>query len=290
MARHLVEAALFALARLLFRALPLDAASGLGGWLGRMLGSRFKRLNHVARVNLRIAFPEKTEAERDAIRLRMWEHLGRVAAEFAHLPGNGLYERMSCEGLHRLPVGDKPVQFISGHFGNWELNYPLAQEHGVPVTLIYRHANNPFIEHMIMRIRKSHAADMLAKGRRGAMKLARVLKSRMSLAMLVDQKMNEGIAIPFFGVDAMTAPAVAQFALRFNMPIVPSRVVRTQGCHFRATLYPPLDVPRTGDAEADTRAILLAINALLEGWIREHPEQWFWVHRRWDKALYFTCQ
>lgn len=284
--RHASEAALFACAFLLFRALPLDLASALGGWIGKTLGPRLSRLHHVAQVNVGIAFPEKSPEEKARILRGMWENIGRVAAEFAHLPGNALYARVSCEGTYHLPRRGQAVQFISGHYGNWELTYPVAHQHGIPVTLVYRHANNPWIERMIASQRASQAASMLPKGPRGAMKLARAIRSRMSLALLVDQKMNEGIAVPFFGRPAMTAPAVAQFAMRFGMPIIPARVVRTQGCHFRATIYPPLSLPNTGDAEADTRAILTAINAMLEQWIREHPEQWFWVHRRWEKELY----
>ena len=99
--------------------------------------------------------------------------------------------------------------------------------------------------------------------------------------MLVDQKMNDGIAVPFFGRDAMTAPALAQLAMRYDMPIIPARVVRRQGAHFDSVIYPPLAYEKTGDSARDTLAIMTAINAMLESWIRETPEQWFWVHRRW---------
>lgn len=284
--RHLLEACVFLTAFALFRLLPLDAASWLGGALGRRFGPLPGKANRVARVNLALAFPEKSEAEREAIRLGMWEHLGRVAAEFAHLPGEKLLARVNVSGVEHLPKRQHPVQFVSGHFGNWELSYPIAHAHGVPVTLIYRHANNPYIEKFITRIRAHHADDMLPKGPRGALRLARALKRKSSLALLIDQKMNEGVPIPFFGREAMTAPAVAQFAARFAMPIITARVVRTGGAHFAATIDPPLQLPESGDAEADARALLAAINARLEGWIREHPEQWFWIHRRFEKSLY----
>ncbi len=125
---------------------------------------------------------------------------------------------------------------------------------------------------------------MLPKGGQGAVRLLRAIKNGQSLAMLVDQKMNDGIAVPFFGRDAMTAPAIAEFALRYDMPIIPVRVVRTKGCHFEATVYPPLEYEKTGDEEKDSLIIMTKINALLESWIREHPAQWFWVHKRWPKA------
>lgn len=283
--KHLMEAGALFLVMAFFRALPLDAASALGGWLGRRIGPMLRQ-TQVAKRNLAFAFPEKSEAEREAICGRMWDHLGRVLAEFAHLPGNKLFACMSFSGLHHLPPPGKPVLFVSGHFGNWELLAPSACLYGVPVTMVYRHINNPYVDRFIARRRARYTSGMLPKGPRGALRLARALRAKESLALLVDQKMNEGISVPFFGREAMTAPAVAQLALRFTMPIIPTRVVRTHGAHFQATAYPPLAISRTGDEAADIRAILLELNRLLEGWIREYPEQWFWIHRRFAKECY----
>jgi len=99
--------------------------------------------------------------------------------------------------------------------------------------------------------------------------------------MLVDQKMNNGIAVPFFGRPAMTAPALAQLALRFDCPVVPARVVRLNGAHFQLIVYPPLEVAKTGDREHDTLTLMTQVNTMIEGWIRERPEQWLWLHNRW---------
>jgi len=93
--------------------------------------------------------------------------------------------------------------------------------------------------------------------------------------------MNDGIPIPFFGRPAMTAPALAEFALRFDCPVVPARVERLRGARFRITLYPPMDLPRTGDRRADVVAIMTKINAVIEEWVRERPDQWLWLHNRW---------
>ena len=101
--------------------------------------------------------------------------------------------------------------------------------------------------------------------------------------MLVDQKYNEGIPVPFFGRDAMTAPTVAELALRFQVPLVPARVERLKGARFRLTLLPPLDLPNSGDRAADVHTVMSQVNALFESWIRDRPEQWLWLHRRWPK-------
>jgi KDO2-lipid IV(A) lauroyltransferase len=280
MMRYRVEAWLLAGLLRVLRMLPLDCASALGAWLGVRIGPLLSA-DKVARKNLARVFPEKSDAERDAIRRGMWAHLGGVALEFPFLAGNDLFSRVTFRGLEHLPPPGKPVVFVSGHFGNWELTYPMGHQYGVPVTLIYRRANNPYVEALITRVRRVHADDMFQKGQQGARQMARVIREGKSLAMLIDQKFNQGVAVPFFGREAMTAPTVAQLALRYGMPILPMRVVRDSGAHFTATLYPPLEIARTGDEEADVRAVLAQLHAVLEGWIREYPEQWFWVHRRW---------
>lgn len=283
--KHLLEAALFLAVYGAFRALPLDAASWAGGALLHAIGPRTK-LDRVARRNLELAFPEKSSEERDAIRLGMWRHLGRVVGEFAHLRTRALSFRISYKGLENLPQAGTRLAFVSGHFGNWELFGPMGRDHGVPLTLVYREANNPYLERLIARVRGAHAESLIPKGPQGAMRIISAIKQKQALALLVDQKMNEGVAVPFFGRDAMTAPAVAQFALRFGTTIVPSYVVRTQGCHFQAAVLKPLAIAKTGNDEADIHAILTQLNRMMEGWIRAHPEQWLWVHRRWDKQEY----
>lgn len=101
--------------------------------------------------------------------------------------------------------------------------------------------------------------------------------------MLVDQKMNDGIVVPFLGQDAMTAPALAQFALRYDCPVIPARVERLDGARFRITVLPPIPLARTGDRQTDIFNAMVQVNGLLEQWIRERPEQWLWLHRRWPK-------
>lgn len=265
-----------------FRALPLDVASFFGGFIGRAVGP-WLRAHKTARRNLAMAFPDKSEGERRSLLNRMWNNLGRTAAELAYLPEDALHRRVTVMGAEHLPPPGQPVLFFSGHLGNWELAYPMARRYGIPTTLIYRHANNPYVERIIANLRATQCAGMLTKGARGAFKLTSAIK-RGALAMLVDQKMNEGIPVPFFGRDAMTAPAIAHMALRFHMPIIPVRMVRKGGCRFDGILYPPLRFERTGDEEKDARAIMTQINAMLEAWIREHPEQWFWVHKRWPEG------
>lgn len=263
-----------------FRLLPLDTASNIGGMLGRKIGP-FLSAHRTAQKNLEMIFPEKTPTEIAHILRGMWDNLGRVAAELPYLPTEALYSRVTLKGSENFPKPGQPVLFFSAHLGNWELTYPTAFESGLSMTLIYRHANNPYVDKLITNMRQSRCTHLLPKGPRGALKMAHAIKRGDAIAMLIDQKMNDGIAVPFFGRPAMTAPAIAKLALRYDLPIIPARVARTSGCHFETTIFPPLAYEKTGDEEADVLAIMIRINALLENWIREEPEQWFWVHKRW---------
>lgn len=265
-----------------FRCMPLDMASAVGGFMARAVGP-FLGAHKIARSNLAMIYPDMTPPAQRRILMDMWDNLGRVAAELPHLATDMLFERMQVKGMEHVPLTGKPVIFFSGHIGNWELAYPIAFHAGVPMTLIYREANNPFVDQIINTIRATQSSAMFPKGPRGAIKMLRAIKEGHSLAMLVDQKMNEGIPVPFFGREAMTAPAIAELALRYDMPIIPARVMRTKGCHFTGTIYPPLHYDKTGDEAKDSLTIMTQINAILESWIRETPGQWFWVHRRWPK-------
>lgn len=125
--------------------------------------------------------------------------------------------------------------------------------------------------------------ELLPKGRKGAARALALLKRGGHVAIMMDQKQNEGIPVPFFGRDAMTTPAVAQFALRLKLPVIPTRTVRLDGARFRVDVEPPLMFERSGDHDADVAALTAKITQVVERWVREHPEQWLWVHRRWPK-------
>lgn len=280
--KHLAEFWLMKFLFAGFRLLPLDAASYIGGLMARVIGPRLKA-HQTAESNLSAVFPGMDSEERYRVLDAMWDNLGRVAAELPHLPGPGLLARVTLRGTENFPPRGQPSIFFSGHFGNWELAHPAAFQQGFPVAAIYRHANNPLVDDFITRIRASHAGEMIPKGAKHSIRIIRAIRSGMTLAMLVDQKMNEGIAVPFFGRPAMTAPAMAELALRYDLPVIPARVLRTGGAHFEITLFPALVPEKTGDTQADVLALMTRVNAQLEGWIREYPAQWFWVHQRWPK-------
>lgn len=281
--RYQIEAGFLGVFFSFLGALPLDKSSALGGKIAQFVGPRLKA-HKTAKKNIARFLPELSADEQQVLLKRMWDNLGRTSAELAHLNKDEIAKRITLEGAENLPAPNTPALFFSGHIGNWELLPLAAKQRGVLITLVYRRANNPFVDDFIADIRSTHAGNMFPKGPTGAVKMARAIKNNEAIAMLADQKMNDGISVPFFGVDAMTAPAIAMLALRYDLPIIPARVMRTGGAHFKAIAYPALDVHKTGDDEKDQLAIMKEINNTLEGWIRETPEQWFWVHQRWPKV------
>jgi KDO2-lipid IV(A) lauroyltransferase len=267
--------------------LPLDAASALGGMLARRIGPRLGVSNR-ARRNLRSALPELSSPQIEAILRGMWDNLGRLAAEYPHLRKIRVFgagsrvETTGLEHLDQVLAAGRRVILFGGHLGNWEIAALAAGQHGLDIAQIYRAANNPLIDGMIARLRGGNG-ELIPKGAVASRRAVAALRRGGHVSLLADQKLNEGIAVPFFGRPAMTAPALALLALRFDCAVLPARVERVKGAHFRLTLYPPLDLPRTGDRDADTATLMTAVNATLEDWIRERPEQWFWVHSRWPE-------
>jgi KDO2-lipid IV(A) lauroyltransferase len=280
-ARYALEAALVFIAYCFFSLFPLGMASATGGFILRRIGPHLP-VTAVARRNLSRAFPEKGAAELEKIVTGMWENIGRVIGEYPHL--SRLWRRVELEGKEFLSTAagsGKSAIFCGGHFANWEINAIAAKNAGIDLHLVYRRPNNPYVDGLLRHVRSSGVSGHIAKGAEGARAMLSVLKKNGSLGILADQKLNEGIPVPFFGREAMTATAIAAFALKFDCPVYPVRIERRKGAHFKMTVFPALNLPQTGDKEKDTRAMLVEMNRLFEEWIRARPEQWLWIHRRW---------
>ncbi len=283
-AAHLAQAAgLFAL-MMVFGILPVDWASWLGGFLGRTFGPRLG-LSRRALANISRALPGNDESQNRRILRGMWDNLGRAVAEYPHLEWicaarSGRVEIVNEDAVKELLNDGKPGIVFGGHFGNWEVGpSTIHRLMGGSLVSVYREANNPWVDRLLRHWQRSRRA--VAKGAEGGRDLIRHLKQGGHVAMLVDQKLNDGIAVPFFGRDAMTAPAIARLGLRFGCPVVPIRTERLRGAHFRFTVLPRLELADTGNNAADVLAAMTRINALIESWVRARPEQWLWLHRRW---------
>ncbi len=282
--RYRLEADLLEAVFGLFRLLPIDAASWLGGWLGRTIGPR-TRAHRTASRNLASAMPELSETEVHTTLMAMWDNLGRVTGEYPHLDellaGGARTELVGAEHLHAAAVAGVPVAFFSGHFGNWEILSSAPSRNGIETVQIYRAANNPFADRVIEQMRRPVGGRRVRKGARGAREMLAAIRGGQSLALLMDQKMNDGIPATFFGRPAMTSTGLVDAALRYDMPVIAARVERLGGAHFRVVIEPPVKLTRSGDRQADIAAGVAWINQKLEGWIRSAPGLWFWVHQRW---------
>ena len=285
--RYGVEAAGFFLLMGIFRTLSLDAASNLGGWMGRRIFSRLPP-DKIARANLKAAYPEKTAAARDAIRIAMWDNLGRTVAEYPHLKQfsfNGADPRLQIEHigyLHAALARDKGLLFLSGHMGNWELLPITGQIWGLDGATVVRPPNNPYVANWIARQRGlTGPKDQIGK-HSGAKRIFVQLRSGKVIYMLADQKNNEGIAVPFFGRDAMTTPVPAALALKLGATILfAASHRRGRSARFDIIVEPAIDFTPSGDEARDTRMLTEMITARIEKMIRAEPSQWLWIHRRW---------
>jgi len=287
--RYGAEAAVFLGFMALFRVIGLDKASRLGGWIGRNI---FPLLppDRIARANLALAFPEKTVEERNEIRGIMWDNLGRVVGEYPHL------DRFSPKGedpriSYSLPAGmtvadlmSKPLIFLSGHFANWEMMPILAHQVGLDAAAVVRPPNNPYVAQWVADRRRINGPGTLIAKHNAMRSMMSQLRGNKSLCMLVDQKLREGIAAPFFGRDAMTTPAPAAMALKTGASILIAANRRLPGARFEVTVYAMDDfVPSGNDAE-DIKALTAAITARIEKIVRADPGQWLWIHNRWPTA------
>jgi KDO2-lipid IV(A) lauroyltransferase len=180
-------------------------------------------------------------------------------------------------------AADKSFIIVAAHLGNWEVNSIVGAQRGALLANIYRKADNPYLEAYFRRVRGPFCGELIPKGRMGVRRMLGVLKEGKPLGLMIDQKLNEGEAIPFFGRDAMTPTAPAELAKRLDIPLIPVRCERLKASHFRVTIYPPMDLPNSGHKKADAIRVMHDLNIMLEGWIKDRPEQWFWVHRRWPK-------
>lgn len=273
--------ALLAIAGLL-RPLGLDRASALMGACWRRLAP-FNARHARADAHLAAALPELSEAERSVVLADMWENLGRTAAETILLdlllaeP-----ERIVCdvpaEELHKATSG---AIFVSLHSGNWEVVSVPLRDAGVALKAVYKPLSNPLVEDWLLAKRSPvYPGGLIGRQHGVALKLRSIARAGATLAIIADQTDRTSITVDFFGRPARAMPFPALLARRLGLPLFVGRSIRTHGAHFRIEGR-WLEVPRTDDAEADSAALTQAIHTVFEGWIRQHPEQWMWAHRKW---------
>ncbi|MGQ3043153.1 MAG: lysophospholipid acyltransferase family protein [Brevundimonas aurantiaca] len=281
--------ALFAFLRLL----GVERASALGGWLLRTLGPLTGTQKTVMR-NLRIAFPEMPPDRREALAREQWDRTGRTFAELAVMdqltPAGGRVEVVGMERLHALRDSGRPAVLISGHLANFEVMAAVIMASGVPCQVTYRAANNPYVDAQIRKSRERYGIRLFAPKGDGTRDLMAGMKRGDSIALLVDQKYNQGPEVEFFGQPVNASPGAARLALKFGTVMQPLSVVRLPGARFRVTAHEPITVRETEDKAAAVLAGIQAANRFVEERVREVPEDWFWVHKRWPDRVYAALE
>ena len=249
--------------------------------------------HRVGRANLAAAFPEKSAAEIDAILREVWANLGRVGAEFAHLdrlwdldldqPNAGRIEASQevVERFLKVRAAGQPVLCFAAHYGNWELSAVAAATHGIAGAVLYRAPNIADIDRFVREIRATNMGILVPTTLDAPVRIANLLQSGVPVGMLVDQHYSRGVDVTFFGRRCKANPLIARLARQVECPIYGTRIIRLPHNRFRVELTGPIEPARDRDGRVDIAGTMQVIMKMIEGWIREHPEQWLWLHRRW---------
>jgi Kdo2-lipid IVA lauroyltransferase/acyltransferase len=262
------------------------------GRITRFIGPRLRE-DRIGRENLRAAFPEKSPEEIEKILAGVWDNLGRIGAEFAHLDHIWDYD-IDCPEKSRVEIpprthelfaqlknDGKPALIFASHLGNWELPALAAVAHGLDAAILFRRPNSQSADRAIERIRAVKMGTLIPAGREAPLKLAEALQNGQHVAMLVDQYLTNGVEVTFFGRKTRANPMLARLLRQVDCPIHGTRIIRLPGHRFRAELSEEVKPVRDASGQIDIQGTMQAVTSVVEGWIREYPDQWLWLHRRW---------
>jgi Kdo2-lipid IVA lauroyltransferase/acyltransferase len=251
------------------------------------------KYHRIGRQNLAMAFPEKSRAERDALLMRVWENLGRTIGEYPHLdrlwdfdwehPHEGRIVSDDAAVFDQLRDDGRPGVIFAAHLGNWELPALLTALYGFKGGVVYRAPNNARVAAEVKRIREGLMGQLVPTGIEGVIVARTILEDGGHVGMLVDQHSRTGTPVTFFGRECLANPLLARLARLYDCPIVGVRAVRLPDHRFRIAAAGPIDPPRDARGRIDEQATMQVITSIIEGWVREHPDQWLWLHRRWRK-------
>lgn len=278
---------LFAFARLI----GPDCSANLGGFLARSLGPLLP-VHRTAIANLEAAFPQTSHREIRRIARAAWDNLGRTGFEYPHLDVLVDYDhanpnpkgRIEVDGVEHflaLKADGRPALIFSAHLANWELPAIIAARYGLETTAVFRAPNDPTAARIVAEVRGKTMGGLEASRPGMVFALQGILDRGGHVGALIDQHLSRGVVTPFMGRPALTNPLLGKLARRFECPVHGVRVIRLPGHRFRIALTPPLDLPRDAEGRIDVAGAMTMMTATVESWVREYPEQWLWMHRRW---------
>ena len=269
---------------LIFKLLGWKYSGIFSGNIFKIIGPLF-RSNQLCYSNLSKAFPEFNELDKKKIVKKMWFNYGQIFSEYMYLKDFRINKKFSEKIiiknqniLHSIKENSKPVVFISGHFNNFELMAMHIEKSGVNLAAIYRPLNNIFLNPIMERIRKKYICKkQIKKGISGTKEILNFFKNGTSIALMIDQRVTEGLRTNFFGFPASTTTIPAQFIKKFGASVVPIHIERNEKSNFVMTINEPLNFSEN----ETTENITSGLNEFIEKMIKKNPEQWIWTHNRW---------
>jgi Kdo2-lipid IVA lauroyltransferase/acyltransferase len=267
--------------------------ANFAGAFMRKIGPLFPE-HRIGRAQLRSAFPEKSDTEIEKILGGVWDNLGRIAIEFAHLdefcvegfgrqtPDVITYPPESKERYDWIMKSGRATIGFAAHLANWELPGVGAKLIGAKSAVLFRRPNIGAVSDVIVKLREPLMGELVPTGLDAPVKLARLLQSGIHVGMLADQHYSKGVEVTFFGRSCLANPLIAMLARQTELPIYGMRVVRKQdGNGFWGEVSDPVEAVRDAGGRVDIKGTMQAVTTVIEGWIRQYPEQWLWLHRRW---------
>jgi Kdo2-lipid IVA lauroyltransferase/acyltransferase len=275
------------------RAFDPDKTAKFFGRASRFIG-RMLREDRIGRENLKAAFPAKSPEEIERILDGVWDNLGRIGAEFAHLDHIWDYDPdhpdkdsrvefspRTKELFDQIRDDGKPALIFACHLGNWELPALAAVAHGLDAAILFRRPNSEAADRAIERTRTINMGTLIPAGRDAPLRLAQALQEGKHVAMLVDQYLTNGVEVTFFGRKTTANPMLARLRRQVDCPIHGTRIIRLPNNRFRAELSEEVKPVFDAAGQIDVQGTMQEVTNVVEGWVREYPEQWLWLHRRW---------
>jgi len=281
--KYIIQFILIVLLFFIYRLIGLKLATFLSSLMFMYLGPLFKS-KMVINNNLSIAFPNISNSKKTEIIKKMWSNYGKIFAEYIYI-GKFRYgsfsKKIKVENqdiLNKIKKDASPVIFVSGHFDNFELMAMHIEKSGINLSVIYRPLNNKFLNPLMEKIRKRFICkNQIEKGSSGTRKLLKQFKQGNSIALMIDQRVSEGISASFFSKKALTTTIPAQFVKKFKAKVVPIHIERVNGNNFNLKIHHPINFSEKETIES----ITLKLNQILEKMIIKNPDQWIWTHNRW---------
>lgn len=287
--RYTLEAQIVKFGLFLFEIIGLKNSSNLGSFLAKLIGKRIS-VNNLARENIVKSLPNLSPEKVEEVLDGMWDNLGRIVGEFVHISNFTGHQLLNY--AHLDEESQSNIEYIkqnfnggiifSAHIGNWEIGPKIFLEKGINVKTVYRPLNNAYVDDMTAKIR---GVELISKSAKGNKQIINEIKNGNYVIILADQKISDGIWVPFFNRRALTTASIAKLALKYNIPLIPARSIRVgKEFKFLVQVEKPIEFQKTDSISEDSIISLTTkVNQKLEEWIKEYPSQWFWVHNRWKK-------